>query len=265
VYDPGSNRMIFFGAGPAGSSDNITWVLSDANGLGGTPTWSQLAPSGTAPSIRDSHTAVYDVASNRMTLFGGNGNVNNVSTEFNDVWVLSSANGLGGTPAWTQLAPTGTLPPSRVLAATVNDPATNRMIVFGGASFLSNVFYNDTWVLTPPNAYAAQVQQPINAEGSSVFNAKRDVVPVKFTLTLNDAATCLLPPATITLTRTAGSTPGSIDESVFLQTSDNGSNFRIDSCQYVYNLATDSLGAGTYMVQITISGNAVGSGTFGLR
>src|SRR5439155_277076 len=34
---------------------------------------------------------------------------------------------------------------------------------------------------TPTPAYAAQVQQPINSDGSSVFNVKRGVVPVKFT------------------------------------------------------------------------------------
>ncbi len=47
---------------------------------------------------------------------------------------------------------------------------------------------NDTWVLDLNN-YVAQVQQPINADGSSVFNAKRGVVPVKFTLNLNGMAT----------------------------------------------------------------------------
>ena len=31
----------------------------------------------------------------------------------------------------------------------------------------------------PPPPYAAQVQQPINPDGSSVFKAKRGVVPVK--------------------------------------------------------------------------------------
>ncbi len=147
--------MIFFGAGPAGSVDNITWVLSNANGLGETPTWTQLATVGTAPPIRNSHTAVYDAASNRMTLFGGNGYVNNVLTEFNDVWVLSSANGLGGTPAWTQLAPAGALPPSRVLAAAVYDPATNRMVIFGGTSSLLGTYYGDTWVLTNANGIEA--------------------------------------------------------------------------------------------------------------
>src|SRR5207248_2064307 len=60
---------------------------------------------------------------------------------------------------------------------------------------------------TPAHVYAAQVQPPINADGSSVFTVKRDVVPVKFTLTDNGSPTCDLPPATIVVTRTAGGTP----------------------------------------------------------
>ena len=34
---------------------------------------------------------------------------------------------------------------------------------------------------TPTPAYAAQIQQPINANGTSVFNVRRGVVPVKYT------------------------------------------------------------------------------------
>jgi len=114
-------------------------------------------------------------------------------------------------------------------------------------------------------AYAAQIQQPINADGSSVFNVRRGVVPVKFTLTLNGVATCNLPPATILLTRTAGGTTGAIDESVYSGSADTGSNFRIDSCQYVYNLSASALGVGTYRVDILISGQVVGSGVFQLK
>src|SRR5437660_730922 len=66
-----------------------------------------------------------------------------------------------------------------------------------------------------PSPYAGQVQQPINADGSSVFSVRRGVVPVKFTLTQGGVATCALPPATIAITRTAGGTPGQIDESVY--------------------------------------------------
>src|SRR5437870_4223017 len=111
----------------------------------------------------------------------------------------------------------------------------------------------------------AFVQQPINPDGTSVFNASRGVVLVRFTLTLNGTATCQLPPATISLTRTAGGTVGPIDESVYMSAADTGSNFRISGCQYVYNLAASSLGTGTYRVDISINGGVVGSGIFGLK
>jgi Bacterial lectin len=123
------------------------------------------------------------------------------------------------------------------------------------------------WVATKttPTPYTAFVQQPINADGSSVFTAKRGVVPVKFTLPNNGSATCSLPPATIAVTRTAGGTLGSVDESIYTLSADSGSNFRVSGCQYVYNLATSALGVGTYRVDISIAGSVVGSATFALK
>src|SRR4051812_1582104 len=113
--------------------------------------------------------------------------------------------------------------------------------------------------------YTAQIQQPINPDGTSVFNVRRGVVPVKFTLTQGGVATCALPPATIAVTRTVGGTTGEIDESVYTGPADNGSNFRIDSCQYIYNLSASALGVGTYRVDIKINNQVVGSATFRLR
>ena len=46
---------------------------------------------------------------------------------------------------------------------------------------------------------------------------------------------------------------------------DAGANFRIDSCQYVYNLNSSGLGAGTYRIDIKVNGQVVGSGTFKLN
>jgi hypothetical protein len=106
-------------------------------------------------------------------------------------------------------------------------------------------------------AYAGQVQPPINADGSSTFNVRRGVVPVRFNLTLGGVATCDLPPATIAVTRTAGGVIGQVNESDY--------NFRIDSCQYVYNLNARALGVGTYRVDILIDGQVVGSATFRLN
>jgi hypothetical protein len=151
VLDQVNNRMIMFGGseGFAAPCDNDVWVLSNANGVGGTPTWTQLSPSGTLPTVRFAQVAVYDKTNNVLIVFGGSGCF---SGAFNDVWTLSHANGLGGTPVWTQLSPSGTLPAARDLLGAVYDQANNRMIIFGG--FDGVMFYNDVWVLTGANGLA---------------------------------------------------------------------------------------------------------------
>ena len=84
-------------------------------------------------------------------------------------------------------------------------------------------------------------------------------------MTVNGIATCALPPATIAVTRTSGGTTGQVDESVYSMSADSGSNFRIDNCQYVYNLSASALGVGTYRVDIKINGQVVGSAIFQLK
>jgi len=73
-----------------------------------------------------------------------------------------------------------------------------------------------------------------------------------------------LPPATIVVTRTDGAAPGQIDESIYAGPADTGSNFRIDDCQYIYNLRASALGVGTYRVEISF-GSRMGSGVFKLK
>lgn len=121
------------------------------------------------------------------------------------------------------------------------------------------------FLLTPVATAVALVQPPIDGDGSSVFSAKRGVIPVKFTLTVNGTATCQLPPATIVLTRVAGGAIGPVDETVYVAAVDQGSNFRVSGCQYVYNLAASSLGVGHYRVNIAIDGTAVGPANFALN
>jgi hypothetical protein len=140
VYDQTNNRMIVFG----GCGDlecfylplNDTWFLTNANGTGGTPAWTELTPSGTLPSPRVYHNAVYDATNNRMIVFSGDNGV----VSFSDVWVLTNANGLGGTPAWTQLSPTCGPPDALDGSTAVYDPATNSLIVFSGGNFVNSVW-----------------------------------------------------------------------------------------------------------------------------
>jgi len=154
AYDPASNRMIVFGGlDNNGNLLSDLWILENANGLGGTPTWVQLAPSGTAPAGKLWLSATYDVTHNIVTIFGGM--VSYFGKVTNGVWTLSNANGLGGTPTWTQLIADGApgSPARRYGHIAVFDPASNRMTVFGGASNTALEFpaLNDAWVLSNAN------------------------------------------------------------------------------------------------------------------
>jgi galactose oxidase-like protein len=151
VYDPSSGRMIVFGGFRNGIGYvNDLWILSDANGVGATPSWAEIAPGGIVPPGRGYHSAVLDVASNRMIVFGGYGGNNGV---LNDVWVLSNASGVGGTPTWAQLQPAGTPPAARFYHTAVYDPGTNRMMVFAGGNLAGGVtdVYADVWLLMNAN------------------------------------------------------------------------------------------------------------------
>jgi hypothetical protein len=86
---------------------------------------------------------VYDPGSNTLMVYGGD-NCNNVP--FSDVWVLSNANGVSGTPTWRQLSP-APAPQARRSFGTVYDPVSNELIIFGGYND-SGGYFNDVWVLS---------------------------------------------------------------------------------------------------------------------
>lgn len=123
--------------------------------------------------------------------------------------------------------------------------------------------FNDFVIAFPRTI--AQIQQPINADGSSVFNAKRGVVPIKFNLMKDGVATCNLPPATLSLNSLSSGIVGTVTESTYTMAADSGSNFRISGCQYIYNLAASAVGAGQYKVGLMIGTEVVGIAYFELK
>ena len=134
IYDPVRGRMVVFGG------EDITGVYFGdvrALSLAGSPAWSALAPAGALPSARSEHTAIYDPVRDRMVVFGGNAG----SGYCNDVWELS----LEGSPAWSALAPAGTLPSARAEHTAIYDPVRDRMVVFGG---YDGSVRNDVWALS---------------------------------------------------------------------------------------------------------------------
>jgi hypothetical protein len=194
AYDSASNRMIVFGGCNGGCSPtlNDVWVLTNANGLGGSPAWVQLLPAGPAPAGRSKPTAVYDQANNRLIVFAGQNGSGSGCATFSDVWVLSNANGLGGTPLWSQLSPTGIPYPGQYAPTATYDPVTNRMTVFGGAGIVGGVCdrSNSVAVLTNANGLGGTpawislvaegaVGSPVaRAFHSSVYNPANNVMTV---------------------------------------------------------------------------------------
>src|SRR5262249_14615126 len=105
AYDTATRRMIVFGGADTinGAQKNDTVILTNANGLGGSPVWQPLSPTGTPPSARYGSAATYDATANRLVVFGGR----NGTTPLNDLWVLDRANGSGTPPAWIPITPNG--------------------------------------------------------------------------------------------------------------------------------------------------------------
>jgi len=152
VYDSVTNRMIVYGGqqNVVGYPLNDVWVLENANGSGGNPNWIELFPDG-SPSQRWGHSAVYDSASNRMIIYGGDSNVGWCEGLLSDVWVLVNANGTEGNPQWIQLFPTGTPPPALRSHSAVYDPDNNRMVLYGGMTTSCGGDKTDVWILENAN------------------------------------------------------------------------------------------------------------------
>lgn len=127
AYDAASNRLTIFGG--CCYWNNSTWLLTNANGVSGTPVWAPVSPSGTPPQIREVHAYGYDPSLNELIIFGFGA----AGVSYNDTWVLSSANSIGGTPTWTNPIPNNepSSPPFPFLAADpgVYDPFTARLML----------------------------------------------------------------------------------------------------------------------------------------
>ena len=153
VYDPLNNRMIVFGGialvppppppptlFPTFEHQNDVHVLNLT-----TLAWSQPAITGTPPTLRAFHSAIYDSMNERMVVYGGNGSG---GQELDDVYFLS----LGGAAPFSWTSPgLGARPVGREQHASIFDPLQSRMVMFGGLDnetlLDGSVFANDTWTL----------------------------------------------------------------------------------------------------------------------
>ena len=140
VYDSATDRVIMFGGSTSSGFANDTWAYDPAAN-----TWTELNPSGDAAArARAATSMVYDPATGRVIMFGGMTAPARFSTTPGPTTPTANT--------WTELSPSGTLPAARGGQSMVYDPASGRVIMFGGSDrrpTASASLFNDTWAYDP--------------------------------------------------------------------------------------------------------------------
>jgi Secretion system C-terminal sorting domain/Galactose oxidase, central domain len=129
--------MVIFGGSRNGVPLNDVWELSLENF-----TWSLVEATGDAPSPRESTSAIYDEARDRMIIFGGAREIEGGLLSFDEVWVLQ----FGTTNTWQRLDVSGAGPGLRNQHTAFYVAAQDWMVVTGGFEYGAG--RNDVWALT---------------------------------------------------------------------------------------------------------------------
>ncbi len=145
AFDAGHDREIVWG-GNDYEFVSGTWALSLDS-----MQWTQLTATAAPGSYHIGQSAVYDPEGDRILVFGGiyySGLGTPYATN-----AVSQLN-LTGTPVWTSLSPSGSLPTGRGYVSTVFDAARNRVLMFGGVYVNTDVWpyaltpMDETWELS---------------------------------------------------------------------------------------------------------------------
>jgi N-acetylneuraminic acid mutarotase len=130
AYDPGRDTVVLFGGGGALRD---TWVLERRKNK-----WRESEPTGDIPPGRGSVPMVYEPVGGRMLLWAAGG----PQTNFDVMWTYDQV-----ANSWSRLEIQGSAPEARHNEAMTYDPATKRVILFGG--YNGSIYLNDTWAFDP--------------------------------------------------------------------------------------------------------------------
>ena len=181
----------------------------------------------------------------------------NLAVSANKTAVATSANGA----SVTYTAPTATDIVDGAVAASC-DKASGSTFALGTttvtctATDAAGNTGTETFTVTVSAAWS-NVLQPINVDGSSVFKLG-STVPVKFQLTGASAGISNLV-ARLYIQRIGPGGTGSDIEAISTSNATTGNLFRYDatSGQYIFNLGTKTLSAGTYKLRIDLGDGAL--------
>ncbi|MBA7469341.1 hypothetical protein ES707_04608 [subsurface metagenome] len=145
VYEELGQGIIIFGGSESSLGvpvDSDTYKLP--NPWEPSPTWEKLETTGTVPSARAEHTAVYDTMNNRMIVFGGYTSTGSPVAVSSETYTLDFDVAVA---SWTKLNTTGDIPICYGHSAVWGGMG---MMVFGGKDN-SEELLNDCWRLEGSN------------------------------------------------------------------------------------------------------------------
>ncbi|CAE7234869.1 ACBP4, partial [Symbiodinium natans] len=146
TYSETAHALLVFGGWvPGGASDELH--LFDFWGN----SWTQLSPTGSAPSARYSHSAAYSKTADGLVVFGGF----DTSSALNDLYIYNSKD-----VDWVRIIPSGTAPAIRYWHTGAYSETADALLVFGGFSGASSLndlhIYkrqDNSWSQLSPSGY----------------------------------------------------------------------------------------------------------------
>jgi len=120
--------LLFGGSDQRSNRKGDTWTWDGT-------VWIHAGDAG--PSPRSDPAMAYDIAQNRMVLFGGTGTPGNRYEENQDTWEWDGTK-------WTQVGASGG-PPARSGHGMAYDGVRKKVVLFGGGVTFVGTIFNDTW------------------------------------------------------------------------------------------------------------------------
>ncbi|MCP4580669.1 MAG: T9SS type A sorting domain-containing protein [candidate division Zixibacteria bacterium] len=151
---------IFGGYDPQFSHYNDIWTFDLNSGQ-----WTEYFPSYPMPGGRRRSSITYDKANDRILIYGGTGSYSGFG--YGDLWEFNMS-----TTSFTELSPTGDIPPPRGYHTGMSDfgcVSPNgfggyKVVVFAGADYSANDIYNDTYFLDWDGIVAVDEEAPVPSD-----------------------------------------------------------------------------------------------------
>ncbi len=130
AYDPATGGLVLFGVLASGGEDNATWTYGFPAGT--VNNWIEQVPAESPPASRGA-SMTYDPATGKMVLFGGYDQ--SEARWSGETWTYDGS-------TWTEQTIAGG-PPARFESSMAYDPATGKIVLFGGSD--ESGWSDETW------------------------------------------------------------------------------------------------------------------------